>query len=121
VPVTNAAEPVAPGGGQMSHAGALFDPAAPPLEPVVPADEEPALDLPVADTAAPEPATVALVAAPAPWLVDELPAAGWDVAVVATVCAATGVVPIAKSNTAMDPVTDGRWAEKYLIIGVALI
>lgn len=114
MPVRNAAEPVAPGGGHMSHAGALFDPAAPeaagpepPLEPVVPADEEPALDLPVANTAAPDPATVALAAAPAPWFVEELPAPVWDAAVETVVCAAAGIAQIAK-NTATEPAKDGR-------------
>ncbi len=127
MPVRNAAEPVAPGGGHMSHAGALFDPAAPeaagpepPLEPVVPADEEPALDLPMANTATPDPATVALAAAPAPWFVDELPAPDWDVVVEAAVCAATGVAQIAKS-TAMEPATAGTWAEKYRIIGISYL
>ncbi len=72
MPATNAAEPVAPGGGQISQAGAEFDPAAPetagpepPLrELAVPADAEPALDLPAADRIAPDPDwEVAVVAA----------------------------------------------------------
>ena len=127
MPVRNAAGPVAPGGGQMSHAGALFDPAAPeaagpepPLEPVIPADGEPALDLPVANAAALDPATVALVAAPAPWFIDELPAPDWDVAVEAAVCAATGSAQIAKS-TAIEPVTAGRCAQEYRIIGISYL
>ena len=127
MPVRNAAGPVAPGGGQMSHAGALFDPAAPeaagpepPLEPVVPADREPALDLPVANAAALDPATVALVAAPTPWFIDELPAPDWDGAVEAAVCAATGSAQIAKS-TAIEPVTAGRCAQEYRIIGISYL
>ncbi len=118
MPATNAAEPVAPGGGQINHAGAVFDPAAPEaagpepalLELAVPADAEAPLDLPPAERAFPDPAFVVLAAAPAPWLASELPAPDWEVAVV---CAPAGVAQIAKNSSAIDPATDRIWAGKF--------
>ena len=118
MPATNAAEPVAPGGGQISHAGAVFDPAAPEaagpesalLELAVPAAAELLLDLLPAERAFPDPAFVVLAAAPDPWLASELPVPDWEVAVV---CAPAGVAQITKDSTAIDPATDRIWAGKF--------
>ncbi len=94
MPVTNAAEPEAPGGGQSSHAGAALDPAAPEaagpelaaLGPEVPAREEPALAPPAAETAVPDP--------------------DWAVVVLAAVCAAAGAAQIAKSSRTIGAAAD---------------